>query len=67
MGTRLVSTLPKFRDTVQRADADIRERVTDYEGVGHGFAIRGDPKDEHVRKSADDAFEQSVKFIKAHL
>ncbi|KWU42466.1 alpha/beta-hydrolase [Rhodotorula sp. JG-1b] len=44
-----------------------KHKMVDYEGVGHGFAIRGDPKDEHVRKAADDAFEQSVKFIKAHL
>ncbi|GAA5884750.1 hypothetical protein JCM3774_005804 [Rhodotorula dairenensis] len=44
-----------------------KHKMVDYEGVGHGFAIRGDPKDEHVRKSADDAFEQSVNFIKAHL
>lgn len=41
--------------------------LPDYEGVGHGFAIRGDPKDDKVRKAADDAFVQSVNFIKANL
>ncbi|GAA5982510.1 hypothetical protein JCM10908_006678 [Rhodotorula pacifica] len=44
-----------------------KHKFVDYEGVGHGFAIRGDPSNDHVRKAADDAFEQSVNFIKAHL
>ncbi|POY74916.1 hypothetical protein BMF94_1892 [Rhodotorula taiwanensis] len=44
-----------------------KQKMVDYEGVGHGFAIRGDPKDDKVRKAADDAFVQSVNFIKANL
>ncbi|BGP58399.1 hypothetical protein JCM8202_001902 [Rhodotorula sphaerocarpa] len=44
-----------------------KHKMIDYEGVGHGFAIRGDPKDEHTRKAADDAFVQSVNFIKSNL
>ncbi|GAA5833700.1 hypothetical protein JCM11251_003208 [Rhodosporidiobolus azoricus] len=35
--------------------------------AAHGFAIRGDPNNEKVRKEADRAFEDSVKFIKANL
>ncbi|GAA6020691.1 hypothetical protein JCM11491_000516 [Sporobolomyces phaffii] len=41
-------------------------KFIEYDG-GHGFAIRGDPSDPDQRKSADDCFDNSVKFLKEHL
>lgn len=56
-----------FRVLRRATDSFLQLGRADYEGVGHGFAIRGDPKDEHTRKAADDAFVQSVNFIKSNL
>jgi hypothetical protein len=40
--------------------------LTDFD-AHHGFAIRGDPNDEKIRKEADRAFDESVAFLKANL
>ncbi|KNC98326.1 uncharacterized protein SPPG_06719 [Spizellomyces punctatus DAOM BR117] len=38
-----------------------------YEGMAHGFAVRGNDKDEKVQKARKDAFEQCVAWYNQHL
>ncbi|SCV74626.1 BQ2448_7655 [Microbotryum intermedium] len=49
-------------DEVFKGDKNYQRNY--YAGVAHGFAIRGDPKDEKSRKAKEDSFESSVKFLK---
>ncbi|SCZ98375.1 BZ3500_MvSof-1268-A1-R1_Chr3-2g06328 [Microbotryum saponariae] len=52
-------------DEVFKGDKNYQRNY--YEGVSHGFAIRGDPKDEKSRKAKEGAFESSIKFLKENL
>jgi len=38
-----------------------------FPGVNHGFAIRGDENDEHIKKAKYEALEDAINFFKAEL
>jgi len=37
-----------------------------YEGMKHGFAVRGDPRDGAVKRAGEEAEDQAVAFFKRH-
>eukprot|EP00299_Pterocystis_sp_00344_P001495 c11337_g1_i1.p1 GENE.c11337_g1_i1~~c11337_g1_i1.p1 ORF type:complete len:243 (-),score=48.43 c11337_g1_i1:34-762(-) len=38
-----------------------------YDGVQHGFAVRGDYSNDHVRAKADEALLDAIEFVKSHF
>jgi len=41
--------------------------LKEFEGVTHGWAVRGNYSDETIRKKADDAISDTAAFLKEHL
>lgn len=70
-GTRDFQLTPAKMEQVQRIFADGGEakracELRVYDGMAHGFAVRGDPRDEAVRKAGVEAEDQAVAFFKRH-
>ncbi|CAK7208560.1 hypothetical protein SBRCBS47491_000133 [Sporothrix bragantina] len=63
---------PMFPDEVRTAGEDymsehnVEHEVQVYPGVPHGFAVVGDYADESIKLAQTTAFEQMLKWLKAH-
>lgn len=63
---------PMFPDEVRTVGEDymsknnIEHEVQVYPGVPHGFAVVGDYEDSHIKEAQVHAFEQMLKWLKAH-
>jgi len=49
------------------AKRGMKSTFKDYPGTTHGFACRGDPKDEKVEKAKADALQNAIQFYKQQL